>query len=65
MLKHCPFCGKTDTVKCLRESEIKEEEANGEDYFTVICDYQYGGCGSSGGYRKTEEDAIKLWNTRR
>ena len=52
-LKPCPFCKK-------EVARIWEDEGD----FTVVCDWGKGGCGASGGYRGTEEEAVKAWNRR-
>lgn len=54
IIKSCPFCGKTDTVK------IKKE---GNQYI-IICSIHKGGCGSSSGYYNSEVEAIDKWNQR-
>lgn len=56
-LKPCPFCGKRDTL------EINFDEGNAN--CQIICNFNKGGCGSSSGFRHTEDEAIKLWNTRK
>jgi len=53
-IKPCPFCGKSDSVEIECDSE----------QFYVICSCYKDGCGASGGYRDTEEDAWEAWNKR-
>ena len=66
-LKPCPFCGGNNIVieSCagLEECENFEECCN-PGYFAAVCDYNNGGCGASGGYRKGKEKAIEAWNRR-
>ena len=33
--------------------------------YSVLCDYNLGGCGAEGGWSKTKDGAIALWNERR
>ena len=65
-LKKCPICGKIDTlfVGTSKEIEEKKEDEYSSGYFAVCCNFQHGGCGTTGGYRATEEEATTLWNTR-
>ena len=72
-IRRCPFCGGENLfvgteadIKCLTESdrEIFEEADLDCSFYAVCCDYQQGGCGTVGGFRKTEEEAIELWNRR-
>jgi hypothetical protein len=73
-LKPCPFCGKTNALKLTTAEELANE---GEDdpmpwdhspSWAVICDASKplgpGGCGASGGFFPTEDDAIAAWNRR-
>lgn len=65
VLKACPFCGKNVAHTrhlCEGSTNINFSYPN---YYEVICDYIEGGCGTTlGGEYKTEEEAIKAWNTR-
>lgn len=60
-LKPCPFCGKTETVAVYSAEEIDNSDS---EYYAVCCDYHKGGCGAVGGYRETQEQAVKIWNQR-
>lgn len=73
-LENCPFCGKADTLRLTTAEELANE---GEDdpapwehspSWTVICDAARprgpGGCGASGGFMPSEEEAIAAWNRR-
>ena len=61
-LKPCPFCGN----KSVETAEIFVHTGLHEGGWTwvVRCNFLKGGCGSQCGSRETEEEAIKLWNTR-
>ena len=50
----CPHCGKPG------------EFWNGETLtqWTVVCSVFNGGCGASGGYTKTQAEALALWSKR-
>lgn len=65
VLKPCPFCGKNVAhTRHLYESSININFSH-PNYYEVICDYIEGGCGTTlGGEYETEEEAIKVWNTR-
>ena len=59
-LKNCPHCGNSDHLKVTRV----ESETLSPDNFQVVCSWLSGGCGASGGVRRTEAEAIAAWNTR-
>lgn len=66
-LKQCPFCGKlvAEISNCKELEECKNfEECDSGEYYCVVCDFNNGGCGASGGFRETEEQAIYVWNNR-
>lgn len=67
-LKPCPFCKSSTAPKissCIDMEECANYEACESDgVFCVCCDWNNGGCGASGGFRFTEEEAIEAWNTR-
>lgn len=58
--KNCPFCGSTQIEwfdeDCGCCSDVKQ--------FALVCNILKGGCGATGGYRDTEEEAIEVWNQR-
>lgn len=54
IIKPCPFCGKTDTVRIRKE----------EDQYIILCNVHKGGCGGSSGYYYSQEEAIDNWNQR-
>lgn len=65
----CPFCGKTDTlivISCMDLQECKNyrECADESAYVAVVCSANLGGCGASGGFAETREEAIEAWNCR-
>lgn len=64
-LKPCLHCGKQ--VAALETCHELEDCANFEScgdagYYSVVCGVNNGGCGESGRYGRTEEDAIAAWN---
>ena len=61
-LKPCPFCGKKD-IAVYSDAEINESD-NEPKCYAVCCDVNNGGCGATGGYKKTREEAAENWNKR-
>ena len=59
-MKHCPFCGKTDSV----EIDNGEEEPVNPRFFRVICNFRNGGCGASSGFYIGEVKALERWEMR-
>ncbi len=58
----CPFCGATDAVR-LDDGDSWDFLPDGEPVtWAVVCDYNRGGCGGSGGFRDSQKDAIAAWN---
>lgn len=51
----CPFCNKELMTIVNDENNLT---------CAVVCDFTKGGCGGSGGYRNTIEQAIEAWNRR-
>ena len=67
--KPCPFCSKTDSLvieSCVDLQDCKNYDKCDEEYSyrAVICSFNRGGCGASGGFAKTREEAIAKWNRR-
>lgn len=66
-LKRCPFCGKQvaiiDTCHELEDCANFERCGDG-GYYSVVCNFNHGGCGGSAGYDRTELGAISRWNRR-
>jgi len=72
----CPFCGKSETLTIGKASDAFSEPDDCGDpmpymhteSYSVICDASKpdgpGGCGASGGYKLTEDEAIAAWNRR-
>lgn len=70
-LKPCPFCGlkfplKVETVA---EMEYMDKGSSGykwaSSHYTVVCNYDIGGCGASCGCNnRTKDAAIAEWNRR-
>lgn len=69
-LAACPFCGCTATARIVWASELHDEDDGPyphTDMVQVCCSMESGGpggCGSSGGFRNTEAEAIEVWNLR-
>lgn len=54
-LKHCPFCGNED---------LSIEHHVAFDACCVICNAAKTGCGASGAYSETVEEAVAAWQKR-
>lgn len=74
-LKPCPFCGKSVAVLSdVQDCEMCANfESNACPRFTnqkscpwifVVCNCSKGGCGTTTGWFRSEEDAIEAWNRR-
>ena len=68
-LKPCPFCGKSvATIYSVFDLEDFSEEDIAsyihDESFASVCDGVKKGCGASGGYAPTKEEAGEKWNTR-
>lgn len=67
-LLYCPICGSTTAPFVSKfpndEAVFELESAARDGQYQVICSFNNGGCGTSGGVRQTEADAINLWNMR-
>ena len=72
-LEPCPFCGGEAEIIDEHDEYIAkwgepfdEWEFGTASYWykAVVCCVDKGGCGAIGGWRKTEAEAIKAWNTR-
>ena len=66
-LKRCPFCGKNKArfytckeAQCCGQWETCREDGP----VAVVCDFLAGGCGGSGGFRESYEEAAAAWNKR-
>lgn len=75
LVKRCPFCGRHDTLTLTTAQELAEQDSDhdGEfwehsDSWAVICDASRpngpGGCGASGGFFPSEDEAVAAWNRR-
>ena len=73
-LKPCPFCGLTDPLElwngkpgCVDEFDAKGNENASSEHgldVCVVCNFNHGGCGASGGFHLTPEGAEVMWNRR-
>jgi hypothetical protein len=73
-LKCCPFCGKWQTLKLTTAQELAVEGEDEpepwihSDSWAVICDASRpkgpGGCGASGGFFPSDDQAVAAWNRR-
>ena len=62
-LMPCPFCGRVQTVGFYTDSgDLGELEDR--DSFAIVCNYNEGGCGATGGYSPTRYGAARNWNMR-
>lgn len=59
-LKYCPFCGGVDSVTIDKFNTL----IPGFNLYAVFCDKDKEGCGATGPYKRSEEDAIEVWNRR-
>ena len=65
MLQKCPFCGmKVGTIVNQFELNDYHEDEDAVKMFTVVCDYDKGGCGATCGFHSSEYYAALYWNTR-
>lgn len=63
-LRACPFCGR-EVAKVMTARELfRDEGIEGIGGFYAICGVNEGGCGTSSGWHKTEEEAMEAWNRR-
>lgn len=63
-LKPCPFCGSGYSVKLCTWDDIYQTESEDPPSYAVVCDFNDDGCGATGGYRETEDEAVDAWNLR-
>lgn len=61
----CPFCKATEPTVCLIRGDDEDlyPEGGNPKQSAVICDFNVNGCGSISGFRDSEDEAIKLWNS--
>lgn len=64
----CPFCGKPETVTVLSSFDLYDDDSGNEECFAVLCDAGKpggkGGCGASGGFYPSRQEATAAWNRR-
>lgn len=59
-LKPCPFCGSSDAPRLY----TRHGKDGWRDMYMVLCDYTYGGCGSSSDCYPYPSEAVDRWNRR-
>ena len=59
-LKKCPFCGETEAVKII----VRKGKDGWRDRYSVLCDYESGGCGAESGWYHSEIETVEAWNRR-
>ena len=57
-LKPCPFCGNEPTII------VRKGKDGWRDRYSVLCDYEHGGCGAESGWYHYETEAVESWNKR-
>ena len=57
-LKPCPFCGNEPTII------VRKGKDGWRDRYSVLCDYEHGGCGAESGWYHYEVEAVASWNKR-
>ena len=57
-IKRCPFCGNYARII------IRQGKDGWRDRYSVLCDYENGGCGAESGWYHSREEAIDSWNKR-
>jgi uncharacterized protein (DUF736 family) len=65
----CPFCGDDKSIRVWDGASARLDgntDPSGDQAAcrVVVCDMTSEGCGATGGYRPTEEQAVVAWNTR-
>lgn len=63
-LMPCPFCGK-EVAKVVDQYELNDyHDDSYQKMYTVVCDYDKGGCGATCGFVARDYQAVSQWNTR-
>lgn len=57
-LKPCPFCGNEPTIV------VRKGKDGWRDRYSILCDYEHGGCGAESGWYHYESEAVEAWNKR-
>lgn len=57
-LKPCPFCGNEPTIV------VRKGKDGWRDRYSILCDYEHGGCGAESGWYHYKSEAIESWNHR-
>jgi Lar family restriction alleviation protein len=53
----CPMCGKTEDLKWKESPRVLR-------YWAINCDASLDGCGLTGGFKRSKQEAIEYWNQR-
>lgn len=61
LLDVCPFCGKK-VAKLYMDSDL--DFGDSARQVLACCNFRNGGCGATGGYANTVEQAVLNWNQR-
>lgn len=59
-LKPCPFCGMKDSIVFI----TRKGKDGWRDRYSVLCDYEDGGCGAESGWYHDRGEAVAAWNRR-
>ena len=57
-LRNCPFCGGEPTIV------VRKGKDGWRDRYSILCDYEHGGCGAESGWYHYESEAVEAWNKR-
>ncbi len=72
-IKPCPFCGNSKAPRICDENELATcDRKSDSPYYAVVCAIDEPentpnwetGCGASGGFAPSQQEAILLWNIR-
>lgn len=60
-ISSCPFCG-CENIFVGSSADIIFD--NDYEHFACVCDASEGGCGATGGFAQSKEEAVSKWNKR-
>lgn len=58
----CPHCGKSGPVRVGTVREFSFNDNDSDNAYQVVCSFNDGGCGASGGVRDNRHAALIAWN---